>query len=377
MDHLRKPILDLNLKKPYDFWDYINNPKYVCAPMVDQSELSFRLLTRRHGVDLAYTPMIHSVIFLNNEKYKKKWKEDINNALDFPTFVQFCGHDPEILLKAAKEVEGKCEGIDLNLGCPQGIAKRGCYGSYLLDNTDLVLKILGYLSNNIRHSAVTCKIRLFPDIEKTYELVKSIEKVGVKVLAVHGRTKEEKGNNVKYSNWDAIRMIKSIVNIPVISNGGIERYEDVEECFKYTNCDAVMSSEGLLENPSLFKGREVCDIDDISLEYLDISKEYNNDLEFVRSHLFKFMYRGLKDHPDLNQKLGVCKTYDDFYSFVKLMKELRSNKDNKMKLGYYRRYRLYDREGNIISKEQIDKKDKGNNDNNEILEDEYIGILGL
>jgi tRNA-dihydrouridine synthase len=47
--------------KPYEFWEYLGNPRYVCAPMVDQSELAFRLLTKRYGVDLAFTPMVHSV----------------------------------------------------------------------------------------------------------------------------------------------------------------------------------------------------------------------------------------------------------------------------------------------------------------------------
>jgi len=44
----------------YDFYKSIGSPKFICAPMVDQSELPFRLLVRKYGCDLAYTPMINT-----------------------------------------------------------------------------------------------------------------------------------------------------------------------------------------------------------------------------------------------------------------------------------------------------------------------------
>ena len=58
---------------------------------------------------------------------------------DRPLFVQFCANDPQTLLSAARLVEDHCDAIDINLGCPQGIAKRGQYGSFLLESTDLIV----------------------------------------------------------------------------------------------------------------------------------------------------------------------------------------------------------------------------------------------
>lgn len=38
---------------------------------------------------------------------------------------QFCANNPEVFLQAALLAQDYCDAIDLNLGCPQMIAKRG------------------------------------------------------------------------------------------------------------------------------------------------------------------------------------------------------------------------------------------------------------
>lgn len=94
------------------------------APMVDQSDLPFRLLCRKYGSNIAWTPMIHSKLFVTRESYQQQFFNLVEGTplSDRPLIAQLCGSEEEYVIKTAQLLQPHVDGIDLNCGCPQGVS---------------------------------------------------------------------------------------------------------------------------------------------------------------------------------------------------------------------------------------------------------------
>ncbi|KAK4050949.1 tRNA dihydrouridine synthase [Microbotryomycetes sp. JL221] len=245
----------------HEFWQSIGAPKYVVAPMVDQSELAWRVLSRIHGATLAYTPMFHAVLFgsESNLKYAQEHFDTHPDSIegiapyDRPLVVQFCANDKDAWLAAAKKVVGRCDAVDLNLGCPQGIAKKGRYGAFLMEEWDLIRSMISHLHTHLA-IPVIAKLRVYPALDKTLQYASHVFGSGAQLVTVHGRTREAKGRLAGFASWSKIKAVTDLLGkrVPVLANGGVPSSQEVEPCMQETGTVGVMSAEGNLYNPMIF-----------------------------------------------------------------------------------------------------------------------------
>ncbi|OAA58549.1 dihydrouridine synthase family [Niveomyces insectorum RCEF 264] len=275
------------------FYESIGSPKYIVAPMVDQSEFAWRMLVRsflpaeqRQSI-LAYSPMLHARLFVDSPRYRTSHFEpttggdggdggnrrgensdadppdpdttglrpflDGNPALDRPLFVQFCANDPDALLAAARRVAPYCDAIDLNLGCPQGIARKGHYGAFLQEEPELVARLVRTLHAHLA-VPVTAKIRILDTPEATLQYARTVLAAGASILTVHGRRREQKGHLTGLADWAVLRYLRTHLppDTVLFANGNVLQQADLARCLAATGFDGVMSAEGLLSDPGLF-----------------------------------------------------------------------------------------------------------------------------
>ncbi|KAL1527221.1 hypothetical protein AB1Y20_015898 [Prymnesium parvum] len=228
--------------------------------MVGASELPFRLLARRHGAQLCYTPMLHAADFVQraHAPFDTPAGRGVGplhtTPLDAPLVAHFCGNQPAVLLAAARRAQPYVAAVDLNLGCPQRSAHAAHYGAFLLDAADrpLVLRIVSTLARGLA-VPVFCKIRLLDALEDTLAFVRQLEDAGCALLAVHGRTRGDPMHRRSGpADLQQIAAIKRALRIPVLSNGNVRNGAELLAALRETGADGVMTAEGALDDPSIF-----------------------------------------------------------------------------------------------------------------------------
>lgn len=298
-----------------DFFNRLARPVKILAPMVGHSEQAWRMLARKHGADICYTEMVHAEVFLKSKANAERNRWFTTDKDDRPLVVQICGNRPEIVLAAAQKLEKHCDAIDINLGCPQNIAKRGHYGAFLQDDWKLVGCIVSLLSRNLS-VPVFCKIRVFEDVDRTVEYARMIESSGCSLLAVHGRLREQRGEKTGLASWKHIKAVKAALKIPVIANGNIVEFSDVGECVSFTKCDGVMVAETHLHNPLVFSGHSASPIE-VFNDYLDIYESLGCPMQnSIRPHFFKVFHVILRTLSHYMEDVLKCTTVNCYRKLI-------------------------------------------------------------
>ena len=312
-------------------WNKLDKPFYVMAPMDGITSSPFRRVCKKLGADVVFSEMIAA------EAVYYKSKKTLQ-MMDFceeerPIIIQIFGNDLEKMAYSAKYIEEnvKPDGIDINMGCPAKKVVAGGRGSALLKDFDKAVEIARAVRDATK-LPLSVKLRTGWDKFDIHGLVVEFEKIGIDAIALHGRTKAQGFSGEV--DLKAIKEIKSLVKIPVIGNGGINKVADAERMIETTNCDGAMIARGALGNPWIFKSLSSChsraggNLDykpsweetvEIALWHLDMNIEEFGDRKGIldmRKH-YGWYFKGFDGASDLRKKLVVAETVKEVEKLLK------------------------------------------------------------
>jgi tRNA-dihydrouridine synthase B len=259
--------------------------------MEDVSDPPFRAVCKANGADLMYTEFISSEGLIR-DAMKSKQKLDIFDN-ERPVGIQIFGGDEEAMSLSARIVEAVSPDLlDINFGCPvKKVVTKGA-GAAVLKDVDLMVRLTKAVVNSTS-LPVTVKTRLGWDDQSINieEVAERLQDVGIKALAIHGRTRAQLYKGV--ADWTHIAKVKNNprIQIPIFGNGDIDSPEKASEYKNRFGVDGVMIGRAAIGYPWIF--REIKHFVRTG-EHL-APPDIHQRVEVIRQHLHRSVeWKGLK-----------------------------------------------------------------------------------
>jgi tRNA-dihydrouridine synthase C len=169
-----------------------------------------------------------------------------------PVRPQLLGSEPNCLAdNAARVASLGPDGVDLNFGCPAKVVNRHGGGAALLEDPELLFKIVSAVRRAVpAHQVVSAKMRLgFHDDSRAEECALALEAGGAGEIVVHARTRADAYRPPAY--WGRIADIAAVVRTPLVANGEIWNVQDAQACRAESGCHTLMLGRGIVSFPGL------------------------------------------------------------------------------------------------------------------------------
>lgn len=259
-------------KKKIDFAD-----KLLLAPLTTLGNLPFRRICKRFGADITCGEMAMASNLLQGKQ--SEWALLRRHPCEDVFGVQICGAHVDTMTRCADLINKTCQVdfVDINCGCPMDVVfQKGAGCGLLRQDGRLESIVLGM--NSVLNAPVTVKMRsgIQDDKHCAHLLIPNLKRVGVSLITVHGRTRDQRYTGL--ADWNYIKQCVDLADpIPVFGNGDVLSYESYFEHKQASGCYGVAIGRGALIKPWLFteiKESRVWDIS--SSERLEILRDFVN-----------------------------------------------------------------------------------------------------
>jgi len=294
-----------------NFWQKLNKPFFVLAPMADVTDCAFRQIINKYGKpDVLWTEFVSADGLAHVEAQKKLLIDLKFSKNEHPIVAQIFGSNAENIKKAAALCQKLgFDGVDINMGCPDKSIEKQNAGASMIKNIKLAREIIQAARDGAPKLPISVKTRIGYNKNEIETWIRDLLEEKLPVLTVHLRTRKEM--SLVPAHWELMQRIVELRNeispeTLIIGNGDALDIEDAKKKVKDTGCDGVMLGRAIFGNPWLFSNKKENSLENKLKVLVEHTKLFEKLLGKVKSfNIMKKHYKAYVNGWDGAKELRV------------------------------------------------------------------------